>query len=410
MATKEILDVCADMVVMCDDGTTIPCSQYNIMSLCGLVRCVVENAPLLVDSKGRKIFPFPGVSSSILVTTFNLLHGLLSPGCMTKQQCLDALEGMDLLESSGLRMFVLDRLLALAIVSTGTDDSIDILPPLIETQTHRLAALTIALRTLPLWTLFRRMLARIRMTNELAQWMMTRTVRTFSASVVFCELMSLVPESVLTLDDLLETYSMRGFGVHHHPVEVTMSLAFLQKIIEDRGWADDARHVLGMISTIRDSLLVYDAAPLISSSVYGSILIFENTPIVSCMLTIDGRIMAPKRLCLSPWLSVVLDLQAGSVTARLKPGKIDAIARHSKSIRVHMTGLAWRQPTTPSGQPKVIVDAWFSFDNVTPGSTLTLASNAPSRGDPDSVGEGLRSRGMNYLRFDVHYGVIDVLN
>jgi hypothetical protein len=411
MASKDILNSCADMIVVCDDGTIIPCSQYNAVSLCGFIRSVTEHVELETETgTGRKILPFPGVRSSILVITFDILHGLLPPLYMTKQQCLDALEGMNLLESSCMRTFVLDRLLVLATVYVHhmtTTEILDVLPPLLETESHRLSALSIALRAFPLWTHFRVLLRRVHMTHELAQWILTRTMKMFPASVVFCEVLSLIPESVLTLDHVLQLFGMRGFGIHHHPAEVTMSLGFMESIIRMRGWADDTHRVLDVISTVRDSLLVYDAAPMTASTVYGSILIFENTPIVSCMLTIDGRLSVPKRVCISPWLSVTLDVRTGNVQGRLKMGKIDASARHSKSVRVHLTGISWK--STGMSPPNIVVDAWYSFDNVAPGNILTLASSAPSRGNAESVMEGLQSRALNYLRFDVHYGHVDVL-
>jgi hypothetical protein len=411
MTTKTMLDTCADMVVVCDTGERIPCSYFNVMTMCSIVRSVAEDTELPIDDAGRKILAFPGVNAEMLKLTIEVLHGVRKVSSLSGAETLTVTRGFDVLGSDSLRTCVLDRMLLIASLETYIE-TYSLIPILLESSAHRISALNAALRISPTWELFRLMLRKTNMSFDLAVWLTTRLVKVFPVSLIFCELVGLIPKETLSVQKLVELACVQGVGVHCHPAEVPIIIGRLEDEIRrrDREVAD-ARGYLAIVNMVRNALQIYDTCPEVASKVYGSIVTYENTPIVSCVLTIDGKLDRPKRIRVAPWMSIVLDTTIGVLQATVRPSKIDRSGRYAKSVRAHMTAMSWRQTShvEMSSIPRVLAEGWYSFDNVAPDSRLSLDSTHPTRGNPDSIQNGLSASNLTFIRFDIHYGVVDVL-
>ena len=310
---RALLRECADMHVICDDGTRIPCIRFQVAQACTILRWVTE------DTSERQV-PFPGIPSRHLQLALDVVHNVSRLDSYDLESLDCAISGFRVLGCVSIdpspRLWdlvcsrpidVLRPRLAMLLRSPGVSrDSILLRAVhLAPTVTDMLATVSACLPDLALGTYLALTLAHM--------YPISRLVR----HVISC----VVPRCTL-----LDAMHIAGsIGIFTHPVEAADIMSFL------RNEYDDGTSVSNFVRAMSSALHVYDFAPLTASKFHGSVIMYHDAQSTSVMMTIDG--LAPRRAVRAcPWLTVHVNADDPSITVTIDHRRIDAAARSAKTM------------------------------------------------------------------------------
>jgi len=387
MDTRALLQECADMYVVCDDGTRIPCSRFHVSTRCAVLRWVTE------DTGAARDIPVPLVGSRTLALALDVVHGLRDISEYTLAEVDLAAAGFDVL---GCDVDTAPRLWALLEPVATIQDLRPRLAKLIRSSVGRAVVLR---RSITLAPQFEDLVVTLKACEPdaaLSIYFAVSLAHMYPVGALVKELLKMTPRP--SLDEALRIAGCDGVGTYIHPTEVGAILVHLRDMFpnlhESPAW--------GFVRSMASAMHTFDAAPLSSSTFHGSVILFHDAQSTSAMLTLDGT--APRRrLSITKWLKVSL---AESLVVTVRAHAIDEAARVARYLDVRVF------VETSSGHRAEMMYSWRApawiptVEAATDRSLITL-------GDPgifdNVVAAGKFSKKMT-VRIDTFYGDTSIVD
>lgn len=342
-ATACLLESCADMVLRCSDGTRIPCVRFHCLTTCNVIRNLVEDVTLQKDERGRAVVPFPNVDSADLAAAIDVIHGVRPAEQLGADDVARALRGVRALGHDALTPRLLVHYWE-ALQAAGTC-GLEALHPyasdLVRAHGIRLDVLRRLVVLCPAWPDFSaRVLPELDVTPDLARWLLLHLTKFFPAGPLFTRVLELLtPLPSLTLADALSLFSEAANAPAYHPAEAMDAAGALAGLVAARRW--DAT-TAAFLEGLRIATQVYDVAPHLASTLHGSLVLLERTPVASLLLEVMPEARRRPRVTrkMAPWLWLWADWGTGEVDARVTLSKLDDAGRRASACQVRLTAYA----------------------------------------------------------------------
>ncbi len=382
---RRLLEECADLFIVCDDGTKIPCSRFHVSTRCTVLRWVCE------DTERTREIPVPQMHSRTLCLALDVVHDLRTLDDMDLPEIVAAMEGLDVL---GAAIDTAPRVWALV----KNRSIYDVRPQLAQLMRSSVPRNDIVTQMVVLAPSIDNVIASVRSCEpdfDMALYLLTTLVKMYPASILVKELLRAVPR--LTIDQAITLASVDAIGVYAHPMEVRLIMRHIQDGFKD----PDSSH-WKFIRNMASALHVYDTAPLSTSTFHGSVISFHDAQSVSALMVLDGK-------CPNRWINVArwlrLSLHEDSFAATIKARAIDSTAKKARCLDL-------RVMAETAGQRAEMLYTWSApeWNPAMPASTLTCSK---SLGDPlvfDSLVESGKFAKKMMLRVDVFFGDTSALD
>ena len=385
--TRTLLRECADMYVVCDDGTRIPCSRFHVSTRCAVLRWVAEDVGVARD------IPVPLVSSRTLALALDVVHGLRDIAEYALAEVDLARAGFDVL---GCDIDTAPREWALLEPSATIDDLRPRLAALIRSSVGRSAVLRRAIVLAPGFDDLVRTLKACQPDTALSIYCATALAHMYPAGALVRELLKMTPG--VSLDDALRIAGCDGVGTYMHPAEVAAVAVHVRDMFrnshESAAW--------GYVRSVASAMHTFDAAPASCSAFNGSVISFHDSQSTSVMLSLDGA--APRRrLTVAKWLKVSL---AESLVVSVRAHLIDQAAQLARCLDVRVF------VETSSGHRAEMMYSWRAPAWI-PQTEVSTSQCATAAGDPgifeNVVAAGKFARKMT-VRIDTFYGATSIVD
>lgn len=350
MSKDELRHKLADLVIVCDDGTEVPCSAYTVAAASQVVRNVLEDC--FFENTGCRKVPFPGIDAASLKSALAVIHGTLETSTIDSLADIHKVaEGMRVLGCTEYEHFIRQRAwtllknMRLDTVPTGTQAAERVkpwIPEFLAETSLRVDVLKWIARTVgPTWKkvhLYLKEAMAPSIDLPMAQFLVTALCKMYPVSMVIKTVLGMT--SNLTLDQALTIIGAHSTGTYYHPSEVRDVLQYMRKLFGDSGF----------IGAMVEGMSTYDFAPY--SKCTGSVVGFSNGTQSSAVLILDGK---PPRgvINVCKWFKLTLDPELVVV---VKGSLIDEVAKKAPGLQVRLmvyrrdsgTGLElwglWNQP------------------------------------------------------------------
>lgn len=373
----DLLTECSDMTLVCDDGVTVPCSKFLVLSNCGLFAGMRD--VITIDKSVR----VPNVDSTAVRLAVGVVHGVVDVDAVSLPDATLAHRGLDLMDCPRLASRVMARIWDLV-----KDDALDglrgYLPGLLrhpECQMHVVRRLAMLV---PMWTDMQRVLGALDMDYTLAAYLVARLSKLYPTASLFRTLVRKIPKATVTVSGVIDVVTAMS-GVFVHPGEVT-------EILDEttRHLSNTDSQTTKLLGVMRTALHHYDAAPTIALNLSGTVLAYHDAPTVSVYLTFSALVKCTRKI--TPWLTLRVDTAEGVLESDIRPNKFDK--RH------YVRGFELRFVAFGAACAEV----WYMFGEDHPQGVLNLSDAVDVYGSYDAVTECMK-RPDARLRIDVFYGV-----
>lgn len=395
-----LLAQCSDMVLRCTDGRCIPCSRFHLVSTCEVIRNVMDDAIVEKDGQGRYIIPFPNVDSTDLALAVDVLHGIRPVHSLPGHATPAALRGLEALGHSAGKLVTQLREHLWMVVQGGS--FVDIQPHInefVHLSSIRSAVLRALVTLCPHWRDFKaKVLGYIDMDFTLAVQLIPLLSRFFPAGPLFCAILDRLPTNVMTATKAITLFTAPNNATSYHPEEAIDAIEALAAKFERGEW-DGV--LLDFFKGVLAASRVYDVAPHVANNMHGSIVILENRPYTSCLLSIfDRKGLVVRKM--ASWLTLDINWATGFVNARILMHKLDDSRRPARNCQLRLTAY------TGTGVAAESAEVWYSFVNLNPYMTYTILDNSRAVGGClDAFQAAVKS--ARRLRVDAFYGADNIL-
>lgn len=337
---RQLLEECADLHVVCDDGTRIPCSKYQTCSSCQVIKWALEMDPDVTE------LPIPTVASKRLQLALDVVHGMASLQDYDMDQLDEAEAGFDVLNAqidtaprawelvANAPIQVLLPRLSKLVRSPAVD---------IKAVLGRVICLT------PLCDDIMHAVTMCEPDVTTAQSLIRVLAKFVPPIVLLRHLYSIMHN--LTLYDAIAILPMH-LGVYLHPGEVAQLAKLLQglpvKNHQDAAYAQFMRNMAAGLHT-------FDVGPLTCMTFNATTLMYSDSPVTSTSLHVEGR--SSRRI--TKWLKV--DMRTGCEVF-IKASHIDHMAQVARCLDVRLFvevgaqhAELWHCWTSPDWNPTVEV-------------------------------------------------------
>ena len=365
MDTRRLLNECADIFIVCDDGVRIPCSRFHVSTRCAILHWVTEDTTV-----GREI-PFPSIPSKTLQRALDIVHDIVSLDECTLEDINEASVGFDVL---GCTIEMAPRIWDL--VGPGSNAKIETLRPYLSNlvrsvKVGREGVVRHAITIAPLFDDVMLTIEAACPDLELGIYFARSLARMYPVSPLVKHIVKLIPTA--TLDEAMSVCSCcdsAGTYIHPHETETIMAC------LSDR-YHETNTPVWAFLKAMSGAMQCYDVAPLSCSTLHGSILSYHDSRITSTMLYLDG-LPPRRRIVISKFLKFSMENKAVAVVWAHGIDRASKLARHldvrmfaQTATRHAEIWYSWRAPTwnptmdvsTDESCPKITGDR-RAFDEV----------------------------------------------
>lgn len=313
---RRLLQECADLHIVCDDGTRIPCSKYQTCSASQVVKWALETDPQASE------LPFPTIPTRHLQLALDVIHGMASIEKYTLEEIDAADKGFDVLNANIDTAPRVWELVANAPIAV-------LLPRLAklirspEVNTKEVLARVIQLT--PQFDDIMTAVTHCEPDVETAVWLIRILSKFVPVAPLFKHMLRVMHN--LTVLDAIKLVPAQ-LGVYMHPGEVADILRMLQNLpLRDQS---TSLHLSMFIRAMSAGMHTFDAAPLSNASLHGTTLLYSDSPVTSTLLNIEGR---PPTRRVTKWLK--LQMHAGC-EAFIKASNIDEMSQVARCMDVRL--------------------------------------------------------------------------
>lgn len=388
---RRLLAECADLFVVCDDGTKIPCSKFHVSRQCQILFWVGED----VTEMPREV-PFPGISSRNLTLALDIIHEIADIDDYSLDQVDAAIKGFDVL---GCTFDTSARVWDLVRTTATLDHLRARLPRLMRSKD--VDRNNVILRVVTMAPLYDDVITTMKCCQpdaEMAVYLAITLGKYVPIIPLIKHIINAVPN--MTADQILRIAGCNGIGTYIHPREVSEILAYVRDAMIDIGSADMATY--SFLRAMASAMHTYDCIPLSCSTLNGSLVMFHDAQSVSLLVTLDGT-PPQRRIKMTKWLK--FSLERGMAVATIRAHGIDTVSKTARCMDVRMFART-------SGQHAEIWHSWTK-PLWRPTHEVSTAECPRVTGDKavfDAVIEaGLFSKRMT-IRIDVFYGETSALD
>jgi hypothetical protein len=391
---RRLLADCADLFVVCDDGTRIPCSKFHVSRQCQILFWVRED----VTDMPREV-PFPGVPSKNLILALDIIHEISKIDDYSLDQVDTAGKGFDVL---GCAFDTSARVWELVRTTASIDHLRSRLPKLMRSDNvKRNDVISKVITMAPLYDDVILTMKSCQPDAEMAVYLAITLGKYVPIVPLVKHIIDTVPN--MTADQIIRVAGCNGIGTYIHPREVSEILGFVRDNAyyykHEKDSAMNATY--SFIRAMASAMHTYDFVPLSCSTLNGSLIMFHDAQSVSLYITLDGT--PPKRrIKMAKWIT--FSLEHGMAVAHIRAHGIDMASKRARCMDVRMFART-------SGQ---YAEVWYSWSKPTwrPMVEVSTAECQRVTGDKavfDAVIEaGLFSKRMT-IRIDVFYGETSAL-
>lgn len=381
--TRRLLAECADLFVMCDDQTKIPCSRFHVSTRCQVLKWVVEDT-------NTKTVPFPNIPSKNLKCALDIVHGLATLEDYLLEDVDAASAGFDVL---GCDIDTTVRIWTL-VKSMDIEDIRPRLPRLMRSKF--VDRDTVLQRVITLAPLFDDVLATIDSIEpdaELGTYLACSLRRLYPVAALVTHIAAIIPG--LTLEQALDITGCNGGGTYIHPIETKYIMAYLCDT-----FSSQPGPAVNFLRSMYTAMQTYDVAPLSCAAMSGSIIMYHDLRATSTMLVLNGT-PPRRRVVLSKWLKFSLEDRAVAV---VWAHGIDHAAKMAKCLDVRI----FVQTRTQRAE------LWHSWNSPMWIPSMDVSTDACPRitGDRqafDAVVEAGKFARKMTIRVDMFYGKTSAL-
>lgn len=388
---RRLLQDCADLYVVCDDGTKIPCSKFHVSRQCQILFWVRED----VTDMPREI-PFPGIPSKNLQLALDIIHDISHVDNYSLQEIDAAIKGFDVL---GCAFDTSPRVWDLVRTTATIDHLRARLPKLMRSKdVERNDVIRRVVTLAPLYDDVILTMKCCQPDAEMAVYLAITLGKYVPIIPLLKHILNAVPN--MTTDQILRVAGCNGIGTYIHPREVSEILAFVRDALADKGSASVATY--SFMRAMASAMHTYDCVPLSCSTLNGSLVMFHDAQSVSLLIALDGT-PPQRRIKMTKWMT--FSLEHHRAVATIRAHGIDMASKSARCMDVRMFARtsgqhaelwhSWRKPT------------WIPMTEV---STTECPRVTGDKAVFDAVVEaGLFSKRMT-IRIDVFYGETSALD
>lgn len=389
MDTRRLLNECADIFIVCDDGVRIPCSRFHVSTRCAILHWVTEDTTV-----GREI-PFPSIPSKTLQCALDIVHDIVSLDECTLEDIDEASVGFDVL---GCTIEMAPRIWDL--VGPGSNAKIETLRPYLSNlvrsvKVGREGVVRHAITIAPLFDDVMLTIEAACPDLELGIYFARSLARMYPVSPLVKHILKLIPTA--TLEEAMSVCSCcDSAGTYIHPHETETIMASLA----DR-YHEENTPVWAFLKAMSGAMQCYDVAPLSCSTLHGSILSYHDSRITSTMLYLDG-LPPRRRIVISKFLKFSMENKAVAVVWAHGIDRASKLARHLDVRMFAQTATRhaeiWYSWRAPAWNPTMDVSTDESCPKIT----------GDRRAFDEVVDAGKFARRMT-IRIDLFYGSFSAL-
>lgn len=387
--TRRLLEECADLYIVCDDGTRIPCSKFHVSKQCQILYWVGEDFGPIRD------VPFPGIPSKNLRLALDVIHEISNLNDYSLEDTDAASKGFDVL---GCEIDTMPRVWEL-VQHTATIAQLRArLPKLMRSKGVRRSE--VLHRAVTLAPLLHEVLLTARCCEpdpDLAVYLASNLAKFIPPVPLIQMLLDAVPK--MTHSHVLHIAGCDGVGTYIHPREVSEILALSRDAIRTTDKESIAAYTF--VRAMACATSTYDCVPMSSSTLSGSLIMYHDSQSTSVLVALDG--CPPRRMVkMTKWLKFSL-LDRAVVVVRAHG--IDSASRRARHMDIRMF--------VKSSQAHA--ELWYSWSGPSWHPMMDASTSTCSRITGDKtlfdavVDSGLLSRRMT-IRIDVYYGQTSALD
>lgn len=384
---RRLLQDCADLYVVCDDGTRIPCSKFHVSRKCQILLWLAE------DVQSSRDIPFPGIPSKNLMLALDVIHELVSFQTYSLEEIDAAYRGFDVL---GCTIDMSSRVWDLVKTTATLDNLRTRLPKLMRSTT--VAKEDVLHRAITLGPMFEDVLLTVAACQPNAKMAVFLTI-TLARFVPIIPLIRFIINAIpnMTHDEILKIAGCDGVGTYIHPREVSEILAFTRD-----AFRDSMSPTYSFMRAMACAMHTYDTVPVSCTTLNGSLVMFHDAQSVSVLVTLDG--IPPKRMIkMTKWLK--FSMETDKIVATVRAHGIDVPSKTARFMDLRMfartanqSAELWHSWSRPQWHPTIEV------------STATCPRITGDKALFDAVVDaGTFSRRMS-VRIDIFYGHTSALD
>jgi len=383
MHKRQLLNECADLFIVCDDDTRIPCSRFHVSTRCQVLRWVAE------DTGVRRDIPFPRIASRTLQLAVDVIHDIISLEDVATLEDMDAVvEGFDIL---GCDIDTAPRVWDLL---TTIHDIRPRLPGLMRSSIPREDVLVRVVTMAPMIDDLIHTLRSCEPDIEMAIFLSTALAKMYPTFTLVKELTRMI--SGLTIDEAMRIAGGDGIGLYSHPREVGSILGYLRD-----AYRDPESETWKFVRSMYGAMHTYDDAPLSTSTFHGSVISFHDAQSISALMCLDGVVR--RRVAVAKWLKV--SLHGPACVVDVKAHAIDPTAKTCKCMDVRVL-------VETGGQRAEMIYSWCAPSWI-PSMPVSTADCPVIYGDKtifDAVVDSGKFSRKLLLRVDVFFGDASVID
>lgn len=309
MASRGLLQTCADMVLVCADAE-LPANRYTMLSTCSVL------AELVAETECGRGVPLPGIPAAKIAKAIDVIHGICKPAGLSLAETADVQDGFEYLGCTLMKNALAARMWACLQGSSDVAVVLEHAPRLLHHQLYQKKYLNLHKMLAPSWNDARALLRSVDVTMPLALFLLDRLTLYFPAGLVYRALLERLPADVKTFQNAMSLLGHEGLGDHFHPTEMAETLDHIAALFPAGSKC---------LRTLRAALTCYDS--LGHPNMHGSVVSFVLAPKRSVLLSINdpfrgGRVIGNK------YMKLTVDAVHGLRRCELWPVKFAEQARN----------------------------------------------------------------------------------
>lgn len=391
---RELLDRCSDMELHFADNKIIKANAFTMVMSCALLRDMYENFGEISTVR----VPFEDIEA--IEYAVDIIHGIKKINEISITDVESCFRGLEYLGCTAYDKKLTSRLWHL--VSRASDRSVffKFADKLLASEQHSRDFLNKLKNVCPAWNEFKDVFNHIRLSEDMAVFLMWRLCRFYPATLVFDSLFDAFPESLLTLDTSLRILGSYRTGIHYHPDEIVMSM---KKILSR---FDDASHV----RAVCDAFCRYETSP--RSKLTATTLTFQNEPRTSVLVKMYDPYNGSRTLRVKPFLIVTANTVDGTLTGTIDIDKFEDMQFCPSTILVRImtyrSDIPWSIDVIDKSYTST--ETWREYKDVDYGDHIVDIDDPTCRDQcgEEALANALKDVYLRYIRLDFFYGHGDV--
>lgn len=396
MATSKLLGECADVRLVCADGTHIMANKFTMLASCSVLRDMVSEYATL------RTIPVPSLESPSATLAVELIHGLLRAQDLSLDDLERIFTAFEYLGCPMHKKKLLARLWHHLQRTTDPEVLFRHADRILYTEDYRRDYLSKLKSVCPTWTAFKRVFEHVTMSESLASFLMSRLCLYFPLHLVYNALLDAFPRSILTFDMAMRIFGTFRTGVYHHPDEAVSSMNKTLEMFPCDAGVDPLR-------TISDAFHMYDSSP--ETKMCATAITFVRSPKTSVLVKMHDPFKGTKSIKVKQYLRLLVNTVEGFLGGTVDVGVMDIENHRPDTLlaRIMTFSATEYSPYDIIPHTYATTETWREFTHLNDHDSVDLAApSVTSQDDERVLTEALTSPLLKYIRIDFFYDRTDI--